>query len=446
MIGTTRSIRFRITAAAAIVAAVVLTAAGAMLIVLQRRALTDIIDAALAQRADGIVALLDEGSLEWDLGDGSDDQFVQFVARDGTVSDSTANLASADPLDITIEAGGGATLRTVDDVPVDDDPFRVLSRPVDGGVLHVGSSFDRVAESGATLAGSLAATIPVVVAVFAALVWWLVGRTLGPVEDIREQVDSISADRLDRRVPRPGTDDEIDRLAVTMNAMLDRLQAATERQQRFVADASHELRGPLTRLRGELELAVRTPATADRERLESLHREVVSMQAMVDDLLYLARADTGAAVARTTSVDLDDLVLIEGRHVAVSHGVEIDLSGVSGACVEGNRAQLTRAIGNVMDNAGRHARARVSVTLHERADRAVLVVHDDGPGVPAEAAERIFQRFGRADEARSAERGGAGLGLAIAHEIIEQHGGDLVLTNPGVEGATFELTLPATRV
>ncbi len=314
---------------------------------------------------------------------------------------------------------------------------------VAGGVLHVGTTYDVVTESTTALVGSLAITIPVVVAILGVLVWWLVGRTLRPVEDIRSEVAAISATDLRRRVPSPGTNDEIDHLTYTMNEMLERLEGSLERQQRFVADASHELRGPLTRLRAELELGLSSASDqAASDQLGSLLDEVLGMQEMVEDLLFLAQSDAGKTDQTRAAIDLDDLVLREGRRIAGNGLVEVNLSAVSGAHLVGNRSQLSRAVKNLLDNAERHAAGTVGVALKERDGFACLTVEDDGPGIPLSGVEQIFERFGRLDLARAAGTGGSGLGLAIARDIAVRHGGSLVVVNPGEAGARFEMTLP----
>ncbi|MGH8946654.1 MAG: HAMP domain-containing protein, partial [Acidimicrobiia bacterium] len=237
-----RSIRFRITAIAAAAAAAVLVVGGGVLVVLQRVALTATIDQALAQRADDLTALLLESpALPEAFAGSAQEGFSQLVSVDGEVLVSTPNLAGSAALAIDVGPGSRATVQTVTGLDVDDDAFRVLTRRLEGlGMLHVGTTYDVVSESATALTASLAATIPPLVLALAGLVWWLVGRTLRPVEGIRAQVAEIGSTDLHRRVPRPGTDDEIDRLAGTMNQMLARLEAAVKRQQRFVADASHE--------------------------------------------------------------------------------------------------------------------------------------------------------------------------------------------------------------
>jgi signal transduction histidine kinase len=443
----TRSIRFRITALASVVVAVVLVAGGAALVLLQRNALINGLDEGLTQRADDIVALIEAGNLPEDLAAGSDEGFAQLVAEDGEVLISTPGLRGEPALPFEPPFDSEEAFQTTAVPQVDDDMFRVLNRTVpDVGVLRVGTTYDVVAESAATLINALAWIIPILVLTLAVLIWWLVGGTLRPVEDIRLEVAEIEANDLGRRVLQPGTKDEIDRLAATMNDMLARLETSVGRQQRFVADASHELRSPLTRLRSELEVDMAEVAHAgQRAVLRGLLDEVLGMQVMVEDLLYLARSDAGQASASFRSVDLDDLVLEEAKRIQSHQRVEVDLSAVSGAQVSGDRGQLIRAIRNLMDNAERHAASRVELSLQESGEDALLVVADDGPGIPSQEATRIFERFTRLDEARTTGAGGTGLGLAISREIVERHQGSLSLLPTDGSGARFQLKIPLVR-
>ena len=437
-----RTVRFRITAIAAVVVALVLVIAGAFLVLQQRAALTAILDQGLVQRADDIEAAVIEGGVPVEFASVGDEGFVQLVAADGTVVASSSNLAGDPALDLPVSPSGADTIATVDGLTVDDDVFRVLTRTFDGMRLYVATTYDVVAESTLTLLRSLAFALPIVIVSLAGVVWWLVGRTLRPVEEIRRDVASIGSGALARRVPTPGTGDEIDRLAATMNQMLDRLEVSVGRQQRFVADASHELRIPLTRLRSELELMLASKiGDADREGLRSMLEEIVAMQATVEDLLFLARLDSGAEI-RLSPVDLDDLVLQQVGQLDQVGDVEVRLEQFSAVLVNGDRAQLARALQNLLYNAQRHAARNVWVSLSESNGEAVLAVRDDGAGVPIEAAADIFERFSRVDQARSSDDGGVGLGLAITRDIIERHSGRLVLANAGEPGAVFEIHLP----
>ena len=440
----TRSIRFRITALASVAVAVVLVTGGAALVLVQRNGLINGLDENLTQRADDIVALIEAENLPEELAAGSDEGFAQLVIADGEVLISTPGLRGEPALPFEPPLGSEDAFQTMAVPQVDDDMFRMLTRTVPNvGVLRVGTTYDVVAESAATLISALAWIIPILVLALAVLIWWLVGGTLRPVEDIRLEVAEIEANDLGRRVPQPGTKDEIDRLAKTMNDMLARLEMSVARQQRFVADASHELRSPLTRLRSELEVDMSEVAHADqRAALRSLLDEVLGMQIMVEDLLFLARSDAGQANGSFHSIDLDDVVLEEAKRIQSHLRVEVDLSAVSGAQVSGDRGQLTRAIRNLMDNAERHAASRVELSLEESGEDAVLVVADDGPGIPYQEATRIFERFTRLDDARTPGTGGTGLGLAISREIVERHQGSLSLLPTDGSGARFQLKIP----
>ncbi|MBT8207953.1 MAG: HAMP domain-containing histidine kinase [Acidimicrobiia bacterium] len=437
-----RGIRFRVTIVASIAMAVILILGGFALVVLQRDSLTATIDRALAQRADDLTALVPTGD---DFGGvfpvGADEGFAQLLAGDGTVLASTPNLADAAPLPVDLPVSSDA-VRTITGVGGDDDSFRVLTRPLEGArYLHVGTEFEVVAGAAETLLGLLAVTVPILILVTGTLIWLLVGRTLRPVERIRSEVAEIGSRELHRRVPQPTTGDEVERLAETMNEMLARLERSVERQQTFVADASHELRSPLTRIRSALELGQRGDGSHPGDD-DALLRDVVGMQRLVEDLLFLARSDDGKAPSRRRRLDLDDLVIGEARTARADDSVSFDLSGVSAAHVEGDSVQLRSAVRNLLENARRHASGRVTVSLGEQDGEAVLTVTDDGPGIPESEAERVFERFTRLDDSRTTQTGGSGLGLAISRQIAESHGGSLRLTSFDTDGARFELRIP----
>lgn len=439
----------RITALAAAVLALVLTLAAVTLVTMQRQQLTAHVDSTLIQRADDIIALIEASGRQPDLlSDGDLDGFAQLVTDDGQVLASSGNLARQAALPIELAPGERQIFRTVPSLPIDDEEFRLLSRRFNlsngPAVLHVGAGLDDISEASTALATSLAAAVPILVALLTALVWWLAGRVLAPVENIRSEVAEIGGSDLNRRVPEPTRDDEIGRLARTMNGMLDRLEDSLNRRQQFVADASHELRSPLTRIRTGLEVDLARTDQADlRATHNSVLEEIVALQHLVDDLLQLARADAGVRRTRAELVDLDDLVFREARRLRASGRVELDTTGVSGAEVVGDPEQLMRAIRNLVDNAERHANTRVELTLGELDGFAQLTVSNDGPGIPLEQHERIFERFARLDEARTRHTGGTGLGLAIAREIIQQHGGAITIDHAYRTGARFIVRIPA---
>ncbi|MER5435786.1 ATP-binding protein [Streptomyces sp. NPDC002588] len=279
--------------------------------------------------------------------------------------------------------------------------------------------------------------------------WLTAGRALRPVEAIRADFADLSAHHLDRRVPVPRTGSEIARLAITMNATLDRLQKAVDQQRQFTADASHELRTPLACLRTELELALNDASSADWARaVRDTHRDTVRLQDLTENLLLLARLDSPQDdQASRRTVDLTDLVREETTRRHPPQGIVLEVCSVPGPLtVRGHHALLARVLGNLLDNAERHATSTINVSLsHDDAhDQAVLDVRDDGPGIPREEGRRIFERFTRLDDARARDTGGTGLGLAIVERIALAHGGTVTLT-PSTGGAHFTLRLPTKK-
>jgi signal transduction histidine kinase len=432
------TLRLRITAVAALAVLAVLSVASLGLVLAQRSALVEALDELLDQHADTLEDRVASGQPVQGADLPSDDVLAQVVAADGTV------LAASPDLEGVLSLTGESGPRTVE-LPGTGEEARLLVREVDGTRIAVAASLDDVDESTGVLAGSLMLAVPLSTAVLAGLVWWAVGRALLPMEAIRARVDQITGTGLDQRVPEPATSDEVARLARTMNAMLARLQESAERQRRFVADASHELRSPLARMRTELEVDRAHPGSADPAgTAASVLTETVGLQRLVDDLLLLARGDADAlAPGVRQPVDLDALVERLVRQVRVDGGVRIDARGVRPAQVAGDHGQLQRVVGNLLDNAVRHARTEVVVTVGETGDgHADVVVADDGPGIAPEERERVFERFTRLDDARTAGTGGAGLGLAIARDIAERHGGTLELAPGAASGARFVLRLP----
>jgi signal transduction histidine kinase len=442
------SVRFRVTVLATLAVLAVLVATSVGLVAAEQRSLTGNIEETITQRADELGAMVSSDQLPRVLVDDEDTR-AQVVTLDGRVLSATPSLLHADPIDRPPPTGRTQVLRTVQRLPGGDGAFRVLSRRFNGPhgplVAHVAGTLDDVQQSSRVLAAGLAVSVPAVTILLAALVWILVGRTLRPVEALRAEVAGINGDDLRRRVPQPGGDDEIARLAHTMNGMLNRVEQAIARQRRFVADASHELRSPLTRIRSELEVDLAHPETADpAAALRSALEEIGALQRLVEDLLHLARSDAGATVTRRRPVDLDDILLRESGRLRASGAVKVDSTGVSAAQIPGDPDQLTRAIRNLTDNAARYADNLVTLTLAERDHSAVLTVADDGPGIPPEQHHRVFERFTRLDEARSTATGGSGLGLAITLDIVRRHHGTIAIDPHHQPGTRFIVTLPTT--
>jgi signal transduction histidine kinase len=276
--------------------------------------------------------------------------------------------------------------------------------------------------------------------------WFLAGRALRPVEAIRTEVESITGSTLDRRVPVPPSGDEVARLAATMNAMLDRLEDASNRQQRFVADASHELRSPVTAIRTELEVAQRTAGPDDWPAVAArLLGEEARLEAVIADLLLLASLDEVTPTVEAVTIDLAELVQEEVRRRTPDGEVGVEVDAPEPVLVRGNRTQLRRAVANLLDNAGRHARTTVRVAVHDRDGRARVLVDDDGSGIPTADRERVFERFTRLDEHRTrvGQAGGAGLGLSLVRGIVDRHGGTARVETAPLGGARLVLDLPA---
>ena len=442
-----RTVRVRITLVATLVTGVAVLIAGTWIARAVEDSLTDsLLDADRARLAvlgDAIERGRDPSDL--DLA-GLQENYVQVVVN-GRVLQASPPLAGLPPIDETTRYFG--TELPPGDVAVSQQRYR----SVDLGEVRLiaVSPLDSVQRSVDAVQEGLLIAFPLLVGVVALLAWGLAGRALRPVEAIRTEVESISGSTLDRRVPVPPSGDEVARLARTMNAMLDRLEDASSRQQRFVADASHELRSPVTAIRTELEVAQRTataeewPAVAER-----LLAEEARLEAVIADLLLLASLDENAPLPDPVLVDLADEAREEARRREPDRAaVSIDVDAPRPAFVEGSRMQLRRALANLLDNAGRHAGTSIRLSVHERDGRVRVLVDDDGPGIAEAERERVFERFVRLDEHRarpSAGTAGSGLGLSLVRRIAERHHGTARVDTAPLGGARLVLDLPAAGV
>ncbi len=290
----------------------------------------------------------------------------------------------------------------------------------------------------------LLVVVPLMILLVALAAWYFTGRALKPVEAIRLEAESITGTTMHRRVPEPDTDDEVGRLARTMNAMLARLETSAQRQRQFVSDASHELRSPLASIRTNLEVALHNPARADWPAVaQRALSEDVRMEDTVSELLDLARLDEAegpAPIDTLPEVDLDELVLDD---TVQQRRVPVDTGRVSAGRVHGRRDQLQRVVRNLLDNAARHATSVVAVELRSTDETVELTVDDDGPGIPPEDREIVFERFTRLDDGRARDAGGLGLGLSMVRAITEHHGGTVAIEDAPLGGARLRVRLPA---
>ncbi|MFJ1697754.1 ATP-binding protein [Streptomyces sp. NPDC087532] len=368
---------------------------------------------------------------------GSDDDGDDDESDDGRHSaPGRGEVDSAEP-----DFGNGTA--TVDGETA-DYRFATVRATTSAGVtltVHAGAPLAAEQEAVGSVRGAMLIGLPVLLLVVAGVTWLVTRRALRPVEGIRREMAVITASEdLSRRVPEPGSGDEIARLARTTNETLTALEASVDRQRRFVADASHELRSPIASLRTQLEVGAAHPELLD---VPGAVADTVRLQALAADLLLLARLDAGERPGRTT-LDLGALAHEEvsqrtGDRIAAA--VSVPESG--GFEVTGSRGQLARVIGNLLDNAERHAERAVSISVRVERGGVVVAVTDDGAGVPPDERERIFERFVRLDDARTRDEGGAGLGLAIARDVASRHGGRLTVEGVREGGARFELWLPS---
>jgi signal transduction histidine kinase len=418
------SVRLRATVAATLVVAVALGAITVVLVVVLRGSLTGSADAEAFRRAGIAVQAVRVGTTEAapalptaatkDLG--SLDETV-FVSDPDIYLEKTAEAPLAEWAPTSSYAVAGQRVTT----------------PEGATMLYARVPLTGAEQALQTLNGVLLPGVPALLVLVAAMTWFSLGRALAPVAAIRAKLAHITARDLHERVPIPRSRDEIAALATTVNDTLDRLEASVETHKTFVADAAHELRSPIATLRARLELAEPSELTA-----EAL-TDVARLQSLAADLLLLARLDAGEP-ARTTDVDLGQVAMEESLRIGRPPELDLDLDIEPDVVVRGARGHLDRLVTNLVDNALRHASTRVLVRVRTDGDRAVLQVHDDGPGIPPEQRETVFDRFTRLDEARARDAGGAGLGLSIARDIALLHGGTLTAEDGG-----FIATFPATH-
>ena len=443
--------RWRTTAAATLAVAVFLAVAALAFAFAQRQQLEGSITEAAQQQATDIAAQVVRDGAGAYLATGAGDQsLVQIIDANGNVLAASPSVEGEPPV-VQVRPGPGSTstIRSAA-LPIGEgEDFVVVARgassPDGPVVVLVAQSLELVGQSTAVVVTLLLIGYPVVLLGVALTSYWLAGRALAPVEAIRTRVAQVQGtSELDARVPVPDGDDEISRLAVTMNAMLERLETGSDRQRRFVGDASHELRSPLATIRAAHEIAALHPKSRDftatsRDVLAELDR----LDHLVADLLLLARVDEHGLRVRFVDVDLEDLVNQEAQRLRKLGDLTVTVTAPP-VRIQGDPVQLARALRNLVDNAARHAGGRVDLSMQILGDAIRVVVEDDGPGIPEADRERVFERFVRLDESRTRASGGTGLGLAIAREISAAHGGSLHV-EAGAHGARFVLLLPYER-
>ena len=365
--------------------------------------------------------------------DEPDDLIWQVTDAGGVVVRSSQPLAAPLPAADTDEVR----------LPGADHPYVVVTEDAEGYRVTVAASLEEVDDSTAALVTPLLVGLPLILLLVGGTTWAVAARALAPVARIRREVEEITGDRLDRRVPEPRSRDEIHRLARTMNQMLQRLERSRDRQQQFVGDASHELRSPLASIRQAAEVSLAHPGALPEGQLaEAVLEESARMQRLVEQLLLLTRTEDGAATRGYQDVDLDDLALAEAGRAARS-GLAVETAGIGAGRVRGEPTALGQVVRNLVDNAARHADTALAIAVRDTGAGIELTVEDDGQGIPEDQRQRVFDRFVRLDEARARDAGGSGLGLAIVREIVTAHGGTVVISSSALGGARFVVRLPA---
>jgi signal transduction histidine kinase len=442
------SLRMRITFLTALVVAVAVAVGGILIMESLESELLGAADDVGKERAQEIAVLAAHGNLPTTLPEMEDPETPTEVVTDGRVVATTSDLDGQGGIGVPERGPGEVHVVEVSRLPVAvPGPYRVVAHgvrtPTGTATVFVAVPVHEVehAMSAATRIGGIG--LSVLVAVLAAVMWLAIGRALAPVNAIRTRADAISGQNLDLRVPTPVQYDEIGRLARTVNQMLGRLQLSAENQRRFVADAAHELRSPIASLRVQLETARDRDWAGEPGRVSDLLHETARMEGLVDQLLLLARAGGDDSWLRLSTVDLDDIVDSGVSWLGSDGSVTIDTSAVEPVQLTGDAALLEQVVRNLVQNAAGHAREMVRVSVSTGVgDVAVLTVDDDGPGVPPDRRDDIFERFVRLDDSRDRVVGGVGLGLAIVSEIVRAHGGRIHVGDSPMGGARFVVELP----
>jgi len=451
-----QSLRARLTLLATALFSFAVLIGAILVLTVQRYALLRVLDGSAQRYAAGIARQvnLNVSPMNLDFGPiGSGVTGVEIVDARNHLINGSSGFASGTPLITLAQLEAVRHGAKIDRTNSDGTRQRILGRAIRSNTILVVTDLSRVDDSLRILRTAVIVGGPLAVLLMGTATYLVVAATLRPVAALRHGAADITAAGLsNQRLPVPGAQDEINRLAVTLNAMLDRIDSATSKQRTFVGDAAHELRSPLASLRVQLEVAQRMGPDSDWNGLiDDVLIDVARLDRLVNQLLTLARSDEATNVtAPRETIRLDELVqtVTSGylhARVPVTTGRSVD------ATVLGDLDSLRRVVINLVDNAVRHANSEVVVGVHRggpsRRDSVLLTVTDDGPGIPEAERERVFDRFYRVEASRSRESGGSGLGLPIVREIVRSHGGTVRLTSrrDGKPGLTAVVVLPASE-
>lgn len=449
-------IRLRVTAAFALAMAVVLAGSGWFLYSRLGSHLELALNRELELRSQDLAALVKQprASLKNDNGGRfveHGESYAELVDSRGSVLDATQGLGRTGLLTQAElrAAERGPIFARRSSTPGLDEPSRLLVTPVERSgrklVLVVGATAQNRAETLNSFRDELLIAGPIALVLASLFGYFLAGLSLRQVESMRRRAEAISAEKPGERLPVPSTGDELELLGKTLNEMLDRLEAALERERDFVADAGHELRTPLALLRTELELALRHGESEDelRDAVRWSSHEVDRLTQLAEDLLLIARSDRGKLPLQIESIDADDLLGSVVRRFQWRTEEEerpLVTTVEPGTRLMADRLRLEQALANLVDNALRYGRGSVSLGVVAEDGTVELHVQDEGPGFAPQSLGRAFERFTRSPP--SGERSGTGLGLSIVRAIAVAHGGEAHAANATNGGAHVWVVLP----
>jgi len=474
------SVVVRTTVAATLGVGLALLASLVATVLVLRTALTRGVIQTARTEADDITVLVRNGNVPSSLPMPRGDLAAQIVSSSGQVIASTPNLHGVGPLvnphrvpasglvetratrkarailighnidirSVLVAQPIELTTRAAASLARSSVPAQVTQAGVETYYVFTIASLASVDQATQTLVHIFDVVYPAVLVVVMGATWWLARRALAPVDQMITEVAAITSSRPGHRVSEPPGDDEIARLARTMNAMLTRLDQGIEREKQFIQDASHELKSPLSALRTTLEVAALHPDATDWQEATAIAlAEAERMQRLIENLLLLARTEAGARVP-TEPADVVALVDDEVARLERLHpGLALEfVAEPRRAEVLADREQLRSLVRNLLENAARHASGRVRATLTTADAQLHLDVDDDGPGIPPDRRAVVFERFARLDEARTRHDGGSGLGLAIVKSVVVGVGGSVRATSSPLGGARFEVVLPTVAV
>jgi signal transduction histidine kinase len=446
-------LRARLTLIASAGLAVALAAAALLLLGALQSSLTRQVDGNARQAAGEVAGLANahELSSTSPVPFGSGTVSVQVLDRQGRVSNTSAQGDRLVPL--LPRAVARSIARSGQVVQMPGGPFgiaaplRVVAVPaIDNQIVVAAVSYAQVSDSLAAVTRAVVFGAPLLFVLLATATWLVTGAALRPIEKLRRSAQEISDTAIARTLPVPESRDEVRSLAVTLNDMLARLEAAQRRQRALVSDAAHELRSPIASIRTQLEVAIDHPEAVDWEPTAAgVLADTLRLARLAEDMLALARLDEQAG--RPHRGGPADLAALAEEVCARYAGARVSVTALTSGpgMVLGDPGGLDRMLVNLVDNAVRYARSRVSVTVAAHGPWVLLSVSDDGPGIPEQEAERVFDRFTRLDDARSrdpATGGGSGLGLAIVRATATAHGGQAWLEDAG-PGLRAMVRLPA---